>query len=86
MMLGQNNCCVLAGRFLTILVTRLSERFALWENYGYNEILEGGDIEEAGVLEVLDVVLIFFCFVVVRNVNGQWQVADTKCGVGFENN
>lgn len=55
--------------FLTILVGGLPERLALRENDGNNEILEAGDIEEAGVLKVLDVVVVHLCVVVVRRVD-----------------
>ena len=44
----------------TVLVAGLSERLPLGENDGHGQILEGGDVEEGGVLVVLDV------FVVVR--------------------
>lgn len=76
---------MLKNKFLTILVTGLSERFALWENNGNDEILERGDVEETGVLEVLDVVFVLFSFsvVVVRNINVQWQVAGTGWGQSF---
>lgn len=47
-------------KFLTILIARLPERFAFGENNSNNEILEGRDVEEAGVLIVLDVVLVLF--------------------------
>lgn len=40
---------------LTVLVARLSEGLPLRENDGHNQILEGGDVEEGGVLIVLDV-------------------------------
>lgn len=56
---------MLGRGFLTILVARLPERFAFGENNGNNEILEGGDVEEAGVLVVLDIVVVQFCVVVV---------------------
>lgn len=51
--------------FLTILVGGLPERLALRENDGNNEILEAGDIEEAGVLKVLDVVVVHLRVIVV---------------------
>ena len=62
---------------LTILVARLPERFSLWENDGNNEILEAGDIEEAGVLKVLDVVVVNLSVVEIRHVHVRWPVADT---------
>ncbi len=40
---------------LTVLVAGLSEGFPLGENDGHSQILKGGDIEEGGVLIVLDV-------------------------------
>lgn len=40
---------------LTVLVAGLSEGFSLGENDGHDQILEGGDVEEAGVLVVSDV-------------------------------
>lgn len=55
--------------FLTILVGGLPERLALRENDGNNEILEAGDIEEAGVLKVLDVVVVHLRVIVVRRVD-----------------
>ena len=55
--------------FLTVLVARLPERFALGEDDGDDEILEGRHVEEAGVLEVLDVVVVHFCLVVVGHVD-----------------
>lgn len=63
--------------FLTILVGGLPERLALRENDGNNEILEAGDIEEAGVLKVLDVVVVHLRVIVVRRVDVGWLVADT---------
>lgn len=45
---------------LTVLVAWLSKGLSLGENDGHSQILEGGDIEEGGVLVVPDV------FVVVR--------------------
>lgn len=68
---------LIGSRFLTILVARLPEGFALWENDGNNEILEGGDIKEAGVLVVLDVVVVNFSVVVAKHVNMWWVVAGT---------
>lgn len=67
---------VLRRKFLTVLVARLPERFALGENNGNNEVLEGGDIEEAGVLIVLDVMVIDFCVVEVGYINVGCEVAD----------
>lgn len=49
-------CC--PSLFLTIFVARLSERFPLRENNGDNKILEAGDVEDAGVLKVLNVVVV----------------------------
>lgn len=40
---------------LTVLVAGLSKGLSFGENDGNSQILEGGDIEEAGVLIVLDV-------------------------------
>lgn len=45
-------------RCRTIFVAGLPEGLSLGENDCNDEILEGGDIEEAGVLKVLDVVLV----------------------------
>ena len=61
---------------LTVLVAGLSERFALGENNGNNEILEAGDIEEAGVLKILDIVVVHFRLIVVRHIQVCCVVAD----------
>ena len=45
---------------LTVPVAGLSEGLPLGEDDGHSQVLEGGDVEEGGVLVVLDV------FVVVR--------------------
>lgn len=74
--LGQIYLCF--SKFLTILVARLPERFALWENNGNNEILEAGDIEEAGVLKVLDVVVVNLRVIVVRHIDVWRPVAHTE--------
>lgn len=65
------------SKFLTILIARLPERFALGENNSNNEILEGGDIEEAGVLIVLNVVVVLFCVVFKDDLNVRREVAGT---------
>lgn len=52
-------------KFLTVLVTGLPERLPLGEHNGNDEILEAGDVEEAGVLKVHDVVLVHLCVIVV---------------------
>lgn len=43
---------------LTVLVAGLSEWFSLGEDDGHSQILEGGDIEEGGVLIVPDVFVV----------------------------
>lgn len=40
---------------LTVLVAGLPEGLPLWEDNGYSQVLEGGDVEEGGVLVVPDV-------------------------------
>lgn len=42
-------------RCLTVLVARLSEGLPFGENDGHRQILEGRDVEEGGVLVVMDV-------------------------------
>ena len=44
------------GRCLTVLVAGLSEGLSLGEDNGYDDVLEGRHVEDAGVLVVLDVV------------------------------
>ena len=56
---------------LTVLVAGLSEGLSLGEDDGNSQILEGGDVEEGGVLVVLDV------FVVVR---GRYVQAEAGAG------
>lgn len=56
---------------LTVLVAGLSEWLSLGEDDGNSQILEGGDVEEGGVLVVLDV------FVVVR---GRYVQAEAGAG------
>lgn len=65
---------------LTVLVARLPEGFAFGENDGDNEILEGGDVEETGVLKVLDVVIIHFCCVDSGHVQVIRVIADAGSG------
>jgi hypothetical protein len=43
---------------LTVFVTGLSEGLPLGEDDGHDEVLEGGDVEQGGVLVVLDVVVV----------------------------
>lgn len=56
---------------LTVLVAGLPEGLSLGEDDGNSQILEGGDVEEGGVLVVLDV------FVVVR---GRYVQAEAGAG------
>lgn len=53
---------------LTVFVAGLPERFAFGENNCNNEILKAGDVEEARVLKVLDVVFVYLRVVEVRFV------------------
>lgn len=70
----------LRRQVLTVLVARLPEGFSFGENDGDNEILEGGDIEETGVLKVLDVVFIHFCVVEFGHVQVIRVIADAGSG------
>lgn len=54
----------------TIFVARLSERFPLGENNGNDKILEAGNVEEAGVLKVLNVVVFHLCAIMERFIDG----------------
>lgn len=63
-------------KFLTVLVAGLPEWFPLGEHNGNNEILEAGDVEEAGVLKVHDVVLVHLCVIVVRFVEVRSSVTN----------
>lgn len=65
-------------RCLTVFVAGLSEGFAFGENNGNNKILKAGDVEEARILKVLDVVFVYLCVVVVRLVQVGGEVADTE--------
>lgn len=62
-------------KFLTVLVAGLPERFPLGEHNGNDEILEAGDVEEAGVLKVHDVVLVHLRAIVVGFVEVRGPVA-----------
>lgn len=44
--------------YLTVLVARLPEGLPFGEDDGHHQILEGGDIEEGGVLVVPDVFMV----------------------------
>lgn len=68
-------------KVLTVLVAGLPERFPLREHNGNDEILEAGDVEEAGVLKVHDVVLVHLCVIVVGFVEVQRPVAHTWGGI-----
>lgn len=68
------------AKFLTILVAGLAERFPLGEHNGNDEILEAGDVEEAGVLKVHDVVLVHLRVIVVGFVEVWRPVAHTLGG------
>lgn len=47
-----------------VLVAGLSEWFSLGEDDGHSQVLEGGDVEEGGVLVVLDVfVVVCTCYI-----------------------
>lgn len=63
---------------LTVLVAGLSEGFAFGENDGDSQILERGDVEQAGVLVVQDVMFVHFCAVFVRQI----QVRRLVTGAG----
>lgn len=67
--------------FLTVLVAGLPERFPLGEDDGNDEVLEAGDVEEAGVLKVHDVVLVRLRLVVVGFVEVRRPVAHTGGGI-----
>lgn len=67
----------------TIFVARLPERFPLGENNSDDKILEAGNVEEAGVLKVLNVVFFLLCAIEDRFVDSCRTVADTVEG---ENN
>lgn len=61
---------------LTILVAGLSERFSLGEDDGHSQVLEGGDVEEGGVLVVPDVFGVDrSCHVLAERETGAGNVA-----------
>lgn len=63
---------------LTALVAGLSEGLPLGENDGHGQILEGRDVEEGGVLVVLDVLVVNIGLIARRTGN----VAGTSRGEG----
>lgn len=64
---------------LTVLVARLSEGLSLGENDGHGQILEGGDVEEGGVLVVHDVFFIMRgCYVPAVREIGTGRVTGAK--------
>lgn len=67
------------GLPLTVLVAWLSEGLSLGEDDSHYEVLERGDVEEASVLVVLNVVVVqlFGLIVLLREVGERGQVAGT---------
>ena len=63
---------------LTVLVAWLSEGLSLGENNGHSQILEGGDVEEGGVLIVPDVfVVVRGCFIKAPRETGSRDITGT---------
>lgn len=66
---------------LTVLVARLSEGLSFGENDGYSQILEGGDVEEGGVLVVFDVFVVMgACYIWAVRKTGSGNITGTKGG------
>lgn len=65
---------------LTVFVAWLSEGLPLGEDDGHDEVLEGGDVEQGGVLVVLDVVVVLRGVVFRGEVGMGGRVAGTGRG------